>query len=149
MNKSLKKNIKMYLKEIKRVLPSSSCTKTSFYSVFKNRIYEYAEDNPSSTTFTRSGTKTVENRSDDDELLWQYKLTGTFTVVEGVSATCTNATYTQTINDGYWHFSDGNAYAENNVAHGLGTFKKKVLFITLKTYNIDISVTCDAYGNLS
>ena len=69
--------------------------------------------------------------------------------MEGVSATCTNATYTQTINDGYWHFSDGNAYAENNVAHGLGTFKKKVLFITLKTYNIDISVTCDAYGNLS
>lgn len=49
MNKSLKKNIKMYLKEIKRVLPSSSCTKTNFYSVFKNRIYEYAEDNPSAT----------------------------------------------------------------------------------------------------
>lgn len=45
MDKTLKKNIRIYLKEIKKYLPYSYSTKSAFISIFKKRIYEFLEDN--------------------------------------------------------------------------------------------------------
>ncbi|MBQ3016022.1 MAG: hypothetical protein IJD79_04500 [Clostridia bacterium] len=101
------------------------------------------------TTYTKQGTKTINCYSSDNELEWEYTLTGTFTVNNGISATCTNATHSKTIYSSKWSFSDENTYAENNVAHGKGVFKRKVLFIVVEKTNVDISITCDVYGNLS
>ncbi len=110
------------------------------------------EDNgiaPAAAKYTRTGTKTVTDYNEDGEILWRYELTGTFDVHENISVICTSATYTHMIDSIYWNFSDGDAYAMANVAYGKGTFKKKVLFITVNTYRIDISITCDGTGNLS
>jgi hypothetical protein len=101
------------------------------------------------TTFTKTGNKVVSYYDGDDTLLWQYTLFGEFLVESGVSAVCTSATYTQTIYANRWSFSNGQATASGATAYGVGTFKKKVLFVTTSTVDIDISFTCDVYGNLS
>ncbi|MGM9681333.1 MAG: hypothetical protein ACI3XR_07500 [Eubacteriales bacterium] len=92
----------------------------------------------------RATSKTVSSGRDatftdsDGTLQWKYTLTATFSYVEGVSSTCTNASYTQTIYDSSWTFSDGSATKSGNVATGSGKYVKKILFITVNTYNIDI-----------
>ena len=102
-----------------------------------------------SNTFTKTGNKVVACHDKDGNLEWEYTLFAEFEVVEGVTATCTSATYTQTIYASDWSFSNGNATKSGNTAYGVGTFKRKVLFITVDTANIDISISCDVYGNLS
>lgn len=102
-----------------------------------------------SASFTKTGNKVVSCNDKNGNLEWEYTLFAEFSVVEGISATCTSATYTQTIYANDWSFSNGNATKSGNTAYGVGTFKRKVLFITTNTSNIDISISCDVYGNLS
>lgn len=83
------------------------------------------------------------------ELEWEYTLTATFSYVYGSSVTCTDASYDYSIYDTSWKFSNGSASHSGATAYGYGTFKNKVLFITTKTINVDLSITCDVYGNLS
>ncbi len=113
----------------------------------------YTIDDQSITTLATSTTlsrgKDVTYTDSNGNLEWKYTLTATFSYVSGVSSTCTKASYSQTINDSSWSFSDGSATKSGNTAYGKGTFKHKVLFITTKTYNIDISMTCDKYGNVT
>ncbi len=102
-----------------------------------------------STVYQTTGEKTVKNYNKNDELLWEYTLKGYYTVDEGISATCYDATYPKTIYDSTWHFSNGSTSCEGNIAHGYGTFKCKLLFVTLQTYKINIELSCDCYGNIS
>lgn len=102
-----------------------------------------------SSTFTKTGNIVASHYSGDDELLWQYTLYGEFLVNSGVSAVCTSATYTQNIYASSWSFSNGQATASGNTAYGVGTFKDKVLFVTIKTVDVDLNIVCDIYGNLS
>lgn len=104
---------------------------------------------PRATTFTKSGNIVASYYDGDDTLLWEYTLYGEFEVVSGVSAVCTSATYTQTIYANRWSFSNGQATASGNTAYGVGTFKKKVLFVTTSTVDVDLNIVCDIYGNLS
>ena len=102
-----------------------------------------------STTFTKTGNKVVSCHDKKGNLEWEYTLFAEFSVVDGVSATCTSATYVQNIYANDWSFSNGNATKSGNTAYGIGIFKRKVLFVTVDTVNIDISISCDVYGNLS
>ena len=101
------------------------------------------------TTQTLNKSKDVTYKDSDGNIEWKYTLSATFTYEYGVSATCTKASYTKTINDSAWSFSDGSATKSGNVATGKGTFKYKVLFITTQTRNINITLTCDKYGNVT
>ncbi len=101
-------------------------------------------------TFVKSGSKTVTKYNSDDEMLWKYTLYGTFHVNEGVSSVCTRADYSTVIEQNSWSFSGCSAYEVGNTAHGVGTAKNKALgFIVIETFDIDIIISCDAYGNLS
>lgn len=102
-----------------------------------------------STTFTKTGNKVVTCNDKNGNLEWEYTLFAEFSVVEGISATCTSSTYSQTIYAKDWSFSNGNATKSGNTAYGVGTFKQKFLLVTIETANIDISISCDVYGNLS
>ena len=110
----------------------------------KNNAYSVA-----AITIPKIGTKTADYYSNSGELLWRYTLVGEFNVVNGVSAVCTNATSNQTINSSSWGFYDEDTYVQNNVAKGKGVFKKKVLLVTLETIDIDLTISCDEYGNFS
>lgn len=110
------------------------------------------ESAPSSTkgTLTTITRSTYQAHYDSDgNLEWKYTLTGTFNYTYGVSASCTNASYTKTINNTSWSFSNGNATASGATATGVGTFTKKWLFITTDTVNVNLTLTCDKYGNVT
>lgn len=108
-----------------------------------------AEQTLSRSAQTQTYSKTVTYKDSDGNVDWEYKLTATFSYEYGVSSTCTKVSYTKTINDSGWSFSDGSATKSGNVATGKGTFKYKVLFITTQTRNVNITLTCDKYGNVT
>ena len=80
---------------------------------------------------------------------WKYTLHATFSYTYGVSSTCTSAWYTQNIYSGNWEFSNGAATKSGNRASGTGVYEQKLLFIVIKTYNINLVLTCDKYGVVS
>ena len=102
-----------------------------------------------STAKSISADRVVTYEDADGVLQWNYTLYGTFSYVSGVSSTCTNASYTHEIFDSGWDFSEGSASRSGNKALGHGIYKLKFLFVTIKTYTIDISLTCDVYGNVT
>ena len=101
------------------------------------------------TSKTRIAERTATYNNSNGELEWKYVLKGTFSYVEGVSVTCTNASYTQNIYASNWKFSDGSATKSGNVAYGKGKYVLKFLLFPTKTCNIDISLTCDKNGNVT
>lgn len=105
--------------------------------------------NARATASTKTGAKDVTRTKSNGDLAWKYTLTATFSYVSGTSSTCTSASYTKNIYDTSWEFSNGSATKSGNVATGKGTFKDKVLFVTTQTQNINITITCDTYGNLT
>lgn len=104
---------------------------------------------PLATAKTISADRVATLKDSDGITQWKYTLYGTFSYVYGVSSTCTKASYTQEIYDSDWKFSDGAATKSGNVAIGNGLFSRKILFVVTQKYNIDISLTCDIYGNIT
>lgn len=103
---------------------------------------------PRATSYVKVGERIVDLYNSSDELQWTYKLIGTFNVVEGVSVVCTESTYSSVIYNDSWSLTDHNNSYSNNIAYGTATYKKKVLFITTNTHDIDLSIGCDLYGNV-
>ncbi len=95
------------------------------------------------------GKKEATFENSDGEVEWIYTSSATFSYTSGVSSTCTDASYTQTIYKGNWTFSNGAATKSGNTARGVGNYIKKVLFITVKDIDIDLTLTCDKYGNIT
>ena len=125
----------------------------SIYSENKTTSYtEYYEDGSytvttitqspkaRSSSYTLVGSRIVDLYNNKDELQWRYTLHGTFYVVEGVSATCTESTYSSEIFDNAWSLTAHSNDYSNNIAHGTATYKKKVLFITTNTHDVNVEV---------
>ena len=112
-------------------------------NVYKSSISSYGN------VYTTHGNKDVTKYSASDDVLWVYTLTAYYTVNTGVSAICFDASYTYNISGSGWSFSNGSTYYDENYATGKGKFTHKLLFVTTQTVNIDITLTCDEYGNLS
>lgn len=103
----------------------------------------------SSTSSIIPWKKEAKFENSNGEVEWIYTLHATFSYVKGVSSVCTDAYYTQTIYQGNWTFSNGAATKSGNTARGTGNYIKKVLFITTKDIDLDITITCDIYGNIN
>ena len=101
---------------------------------------------PYVTVQTKNAYKEAKFTNTNGTVEWVYTLTASFTYVEGLSCKCTSATYTKTIYDNNWTFSNGSATFNDRTAYGKGHFTKKLLGITVKNYDIDITIKCDTYG---
>lgn len=101
------------------------------------------------STYTKTGVSEVTRCNSNGDIIWRYVLTGYFEINPGVSCVCYNATYSQYSNSSSWTFSNGATNYSNNAAYGQGTFKYKVLFITMQTVNIDVRVMCNSNGIIS
>ena len=101
-----------------------------------------------SRVYIKVGEKTVDLYNSDDVLQWTYKLIGKFKVVDGATVACTESSYTSDIYVDAWSLTAHNNYISNNMAYGTATYKKKVLFITTSTQDIEGSIACDVYGNI-
>ena len=84
---------------------------------------------------------------DGEDVLWRYDLIGDFSINEGVSAICTASRCEYATFDSSWNYSNCRTYIESNIAHGVGTFTEKFLFITTDTVEVNITMSCDIYGN--
>lgn len=96
-----------------------------------------------------SANRVATNKDSNGNIIWKYTLYGTFSYISGVSSVCIAASYEQEIHDNAWSFSDGEAIKSGNMAIGRGVFKRKFLFITTDTIDIDISLTCDIFGYIT
>lgn len=101
-----------------------------------------------SATYTKVGEKIVNLYDSKDNLQWTHTVTGTFKVNEGVSAVCTNSTYSSVIYEKAWSLAEHENSYSDNIAYGTAVYKKKVLFITTNTHKVDISIGCDINGNM-
>lgn len=98
--------------------------------------------------YVQEGYKKIDLYNSKDELEWTYTLIGTFKITTGVSVVCTDSTYTIEIYNDDWHMTaHDNSYAGSE-AYGTATMKRKVMFITTNTCDIDATVGCDEYGNI-
>lgn len=101
------------------------------------------------TVYTKSGSKTYTMCNSSGNVLWKFTVHGTFSVNAGVSATCTNTSYSTSNIASGWSLKSGSSYASGNKAIGDGTFEHKVLFIVTETKSCHVVLTCDVNGNLS
>lgn len=147
---------------------SFTASATTYDEVAVNEIVvsettEYFEDGSSITTTitqvvnqsqaratkTVSGSKTATLKNADGDVLFKFKINGTFSVNEGVSATCTAVSCSASDFTAGWSLDSSTTSKSGNTAYATGIFKKKTLLITTQTREVNISLSCDANGTLS
>lgn len=112
-------------------------------------ITQYLNQNQTRTTRTVSGSKTVTAKNSDGDVLYKFKINGTFNVNEGVSATCTAVSCGATNLASGWSLDSSSTSKSGNTARATGVFKYKVLFVTTITQETNVSLSCDKNGVLS
>ena len=143
-------------------MPVSEVVEVDIHSLTEvTKTVEYLEDGsylvttiktsptPRAEVYSKSAAKEVVLYNSSDEIQWNYFLIGTFTIETGVSCVCTNSTYSYNIYDNSWSLTDHSNSYSGNAAYGTAVFKRKILFITTSTQNIEGAVVCDAYGVIS
>lgn len=99
-----------------------------------------------SGSITGSKTNTYYGSSGDTQ--WKATLTGSFTYT-GSGATCTSSSADVTIYDSGWYIYSKYATKSANAAKASITMVKKVSGVTVSNVPFDMTLTCDANGNLS
>ena len=111
-------------------------------------VTEESSASARSASYTKSGLKHYTFYDQNKKELWRFTVHGTFTVNPGVSATCTESSYSITIYDDTWKNDLASVYHSGNQAIGHAIFIKKLLFFTVDTQDCNVILTCDANGNL-
>ena len=97
---------------------------------------------------TKTGSKTHRFYNSDGVEQWRAVLRGTFTYT-GSSATCTASSCDVTISDSSYYVVSKNVSKSGNAALCTLVMGKKFLGITIDKDTVNMSITCDANGNLS
>lgn len=120
---------------------------TSLTTVITERIV--AQPQAASNIVKKEGMKTVYARNKDKEVLFSLMVHGYYTINMGVSATCTLSGCMAKVVDTAWtKESDVPTYTANK-AIAEAKFVRKVLFVTLETRVLKVTLTCDKNGVLS
>ena len=67
----------------------------------------------------------------------------------GVSASCTKSSYSYSITNKAWELKSASATRSGNKAIANAEFIKKLVFVTVDTFDANIVLACDSNGNLS
>lgn len=99
-----------------------------------------------------SGSKTAKKQysyyDNNDIQQWKVVLTGKFTYT-GDGATCTSSSVDVTINYSAWYVVSKSADKSGNKAEASVRVGEKLSGTTVKVVPVDLTLTCDADGNLS
>ena len=95
---------------------------------------------------SKTGSKSYNFYSSNDELEWKAVLSGTFTY-NGTSATCTSSSCNITVYQNNWYEISKTATRSGNTA--TFTMGRKVLGITVSKKDYSLTLSCDANGILS
>ena len=97
---------------------------------------------------TKRGNRAYIYRDNSGSELWRATLYGTWTYT-GTSATCTAVSCSTSITDTDWYEVSKTTSKSGATAYGTVTMGKKFLGITTNKETLNMSLTCDANGNLS
>ncbi len=111
-------------------------------------VVEISEININRATNTKSGTKSITYKNDNNESMWKATITGTFTYT-GSSATCTKASINYNVYADNWKMKEAISSKSGNKAIGDVTAKRYLLGIPVETVNQTFYLTCSATGTLS
>lgn len=95
-----------------------------------------------------SGSKQYTRYGDSGTALWRAVLRGNF-LCTGTTATCTYSACDVTIYDSAWYTISKSPAMLGNQATCALTMGRKVLGITVSRVPVNMTLTCDANGNLS
>lgn len=109
---------------------------------------EVCKENLSRASGSKTGSKTRTYYDGNGVVVWKAVLTGTFTYT-GTSSTCTSSSCSASISDSAWYVVSKSASKSSNVATASVTMGEKVLGVTVSKVSFDLTLTCDANGNLS
>lgn len=97
---------------------------------------------------TRTATKTYRYYNALGTEKWYVTLIGKFTY-DGTTSTCMSSNTSIGILDSAWYIISNTYSTSGNSAIGNVTMGYKILGVTTDRKNVNISITCDANGNLS
>ena len=121
---------------------------TEYYDDGTYAVITITEEAGNSRATTKKASKNYTYKNSDGDILWTYKITGTFSYT-GSSSTCTAVSDSYTISNSSWHMDSHSTSRSGNTAYGTVTMKYKVLGVTFNTVSKDLSLTCSATGVLS
>ena len=101
-----------------------------------------------SNLYDKTGSKVYRFRNADGEVLWALTVHGEFQVIEGASVTCTSASCSTSIYNDAWSCTRKSAAPSGSQAVATGQFQKTLLGIVVDTENVNVTLSCDPYGNL-
>ena len=101
-----------------------------------------------SSRSVKDGSKSVYYTDSNGVLQWTATLYGTF-YYDGTTSYCTDAYCITSVQSGNWSESANNSSHSGNAAFASVTMVRKFLFIVVETETVNITLTCDASGNLS
>ena len=101
-----------------------------------------------SNLYTKTGSKIDRYVSAGGEVVWSLTVYGEFQVIEGASVTCTSARCSAAIYDSEWECITKYASVSGNQAIAHGEFQRKLLGVVISSRNVDVTLSCDPYGNL-
>lgn len=104
--------------------------------------------NGSKASGSVTGNKRYTYYNDSNVTQWQAVLTGTFTYT-GYSSTCTSSSVNVSIYDSTWYVSSKYASKSGNTATASVTMGKTLEGITMTKVPVNLTLSCDANGNLS
>lgn len=117
---------------------------TEYYEDGSSCVISVYQDVPSTrASGTTRGYKDYDYKDERNVIVWTLTVYGSYSY-NGISATCTNASYGYTIHNNAWSRVSGSASRSGNTATAYGTFTKSG-----QNQSASVSLSCDANGNLS
>lgn len=102
-----------------------------------------------SNLYNRVGRKDYKYRDANGTVLWTFAVTGEFRVLEGASVTCISASCSAEVFHEAWVCTRKYAETSGSWAIANGEFERSLLGIVIDRDTVQVSLTCDVYGNLS
>lgn len=135
-------------------ISNSGKTDNEYIFYYKDGTYTTTRfiSEPETRSSTVTKTKAVDYHNASGTILFSLYIQGTFSV-NGSSVTCTSKKHWYEINNSAWSNSSVSSYISNNgssaSATANGTFKRKILGITVNTIDTSVTLNCDKNGNFS
>ena len=117
-------------------------------SIITTSVYENVVPSRSNL-YNKSGTKERVYTDANGNIVWSLTVHGEFRVIEGASVTCTSARSNVEIFDSEWTCVSQYASPSGNKAIAHGEFQRKLLGGVISARDVDVTLSCDHFGNLS
>lgn len=100
------------------------------------------------STTSKMGTKTYQHYGSDGTVQWQAVLRGIF-YYDGTTSNCTSSVCDVTIYNSEWYTASKNVKTSGNSALAYLTMERTRYGVVVDSKQINMSLSCDANGNLS